>query len=284
MLLLDEIEKAHPDLFNILLQIMDHGKLTDHNGKQVDFRNVILIMTTNAGAADLAKPAFGFMKIKREGDDNEAITRLFAPEFRNRLDSIISFGQLPQGGRLQGGRQVRRCSSRRSSPTATSPSSSPTRRATGWSRTATTRRWAQGRWPGSSSRTIKTPLADEVLFGKLKDGGAVRVIVVDKENGKKALGFEFPEGPITPKPEKDVAEAKKAREKRSAAAKKAAVTRKATIAKARKGKPGGGGGPSGPGGAGPKGGDPLGGNPVGGKSPAAKAPVRTVPKVPLVRS
>ena len=109
---------------------------------------------------------------------------------------------------------------------------------------------------------IKKPLADEVLFGKLKKGGAVRVIVVDKENGKKALGFEFPEGPVTPKPEKDVAEAKKAREKRSAAAKKAAVTRKATIAKARKGKPGGGGGPSGPGGAGPKGGDPLGGNPV----------------------
>ncbi len=89
-----------------------------------------------------------------------------------------------------------------------------------------------------------------MLFGRLKDGGAVRVIVVDDENGKKALGFEFPEGPVTPKPEKDVAEAKKAREKRSAAAKKAAATRKATIAKARKGKPGGGGGLSGPGGGG----------------------------------
>ncbi len=85
VLLLDEIEKAHPDLFNILLQIMDHGKLTDNNGKQVDFRNVILIMTTNAGAADLAKPMMGFTRKKREGDDSEAINKLFSPEFRNRL-------------------------------------------------------------------------------------------------------------------------------------------------------------------------------------------------------
>jgi len=96
VLLLDEIEKAHPDLFNILLQVMDHGKLTDHHGKTVDFRNVILIMTTNAGAADLAKAAFGFTRTKREGDDQEAINRLFAPEFRNRLDQIISFSQLPK--------------------------------------------------------------------------------------------------------------------------------------------------------------------------------------------
>src|SRR6266699_3084229 len=94
VLLLDEIEKAHPDLFNVLLQIMDHGKLTDHNGKQVDFRNVVLIMTTNAGAADLARQAYGFTRIKREGDDVEAINRLFAPEFRNRLDAIITFAHL----------------------------------------------------------------------------------------------------------------------------------------------------------------------------------------------
>src|ERR1700710_2790279 len=96
VLLLDEIEKAHPDLFNVLLQIMDHGKLTDHNGKQVEFRNVILIMTTNAGAADMAKASFGFTRGKREGEDVEAINRMFAPEFRNRLDSIITFGHLPQ--------------------------------------------------------------------------------------------------------------------------------------------------------------------------------------------
>src|SRR5918996_2798165 len=94
VLLLDEIEKAHPDLFNILLQVMDHGKLTDHNGKQVDFRNVIIIMPTNAGAADMAKPAYGFTRVKREGDDLEAINRLFAPEFRNRLDSVITFKHL----------------------------------------------------------------------------------------------------------------------------------------------------------------------------------------------
>ncbi len=95
VLLLDEIEKAHPDLFNILLQVMDHGKLTDHNGKQIDFRNVILIMTTNAGASDMARAAIGFGSSRREGDDMEAINRLFTPEFRNRLDAIIPFGALP---------------------------------------------------------------------------------------------------------------------------------------------------------------------------------------------
>ncbi|HET9225582.1 MAG TPA: AAA family ATPase, partial [Thermoanaerobaculia bacterium] len=95
VLLLDEIEKAHPDVFNVLLQVMDHGKLTDHNGKQVDFRNVILIMTTNAGAADLARPAIGFGKSERDSDDQEAINRLFTPEFRNRLDAIVPFGNLP---------------------------------------------------------------------------------------------------------------------------------------------------------------------------------------------
>src|SRR6201996_4780625 len=94
VLLLDEIEKAHPDLFNILLQVMDHGKLTDHNGKSVNFRNVILIMTTNAGAADLTKAAIGFGRETREGDDKEAIERMFTPEFRNRLDAIIPFSAL----------------------------------------------------------------------------------------------------------------------------------------------------------------------------------------------
>ena len=95
VLLLDEIEKAHPDLFNILLQVMDHGKLTDHNGKQVDFRNVILIMTTNAGASEMAKAAIGFGNSKRTGDDEEAINRLFTPEFSNRLDATIAFDSLP---------------------------------------------------------------------------------------------------------------------------------------------------------------------------------------------
>ena len=94
VLLLDEIEKAHPDLFNILLQVMDHGKLTDHNGKSVTFRNVILVMTTNAGASELAKPAIGFGRESRAGDDREAIERMFTPEFRNRLDAVVGFSNL----------------------------------------------------------------------------------------------------------------------------------------------------------------------------------------------
>ena len=94
VLLLDEIEKAHPDLFNILLQVMDHGKLTDNNGKSVDFRNVILIMTTNAGAQELSKKAIGFNRETNEGADIEAIEKLFSPEFRNRLDAIIPFAPL----------------------------------------------------------------------------------------------------------------------------------------------------------------------------------------------
>src|ERR1044071_10368922 len=94
VVLLDEIEKAHPDVFNILLQVMDHGQLTDSNGKKIDFRNVVLIMTTNAGASDAAKASIGFGRGKREGEDEEAITRLFTPEFRNRLDAVIAFAPL----------------------------------------------------------------------------------------------------------------------------------------------------------------------------------------------
>jgi len=94
VLLLDEIEKAHSDVYNILLQVMDHGKLTDHNGRAVDFRNVVLIMTTNAGAAEQAKSAIGFGRDRRQGEDTAAIERQFSPEFSNRLDSIISFAPL----------------------------------------------------------------------------------------------------------------------------------------------------------------------------------------------
>ena len=95
VLLLDEIEKAHPDLFNILLQVMDNGRLTDQHGKTVDFRNVILIMTTNAGAADMARETVGFGNLTREGEDEQAVQRMFTPEFRNRLDAIVPFGYLP---------------------------------------------------------------------------------------------------------------------------------------------------------------------------------------------
>jgi len=96
VLLLDEIEKAHQDVFNLLLQVMDHGKLTDNNGKSVDFRNIILIMTTNAGASELHKQGIGFGRGMKSDEDQEAINRLFTPEFRNRLDSIIAFAPLEQ--------------------------------------------------------------------------------------------------------------------------------------------------------------------------------------------
>ena len=94
VLLLDEIEKAHPDVFNILLQVMDHGKLTDHNGRTTDFRNVILIMTSNAGASEMSKAAIGFGRDRRVGEDTAAIERTFTPEFRNRLDAVVSFAPL----------------------------------------------------------------------------------------------------------------------------------------------------------------------------------------------
>ena len=94
VLLLDEIEKAHPDIFNILLQVMDHGTLTDNNGRKADFRNVMIIMTTNAGAGELAKSTIGFTTAKQAGDEMGEIKRMFTPEFRNRLDATISFASL----------------------------------------------------------------------------------------------------------------------------------------------------------------------------------------------
>ena len=94
VMLLDEIEKAHPDIFNILLQVMDHGTLTDNNGRKADFRNVVIIMTTNAGASELAKSSMGFTQTKQPGDESGEIKRMFTPEFRNRLDATISFAQL----------------------------------------------------------------------------------------------------------------------------------------------------------------------------------------------
>ena len=199
VLLLDEIEKAHPDLFNILLQIMDHGKLTDHNGKKVDFQNVILIMTTNAGASDLAKAAIGFNRSKREGDDEEAITRLFSPEFRNRLDAIIPS---PTSRRRSSPRWWRSScsSSRRSSATATSPSSSRRRPMHGSPSAAMTRSSARVPWRRVIQEHIKKPLAEEILFGALKDGGIVRVLVQEKD-GQKELGFEYikADAPIRPR-------------------------------------------------------------------------------------
>jgi ATP-dependent Clp protease ATP-binding subunit ClpA len=201
VLLLDEIEKAHPDLFNVLLQIMDHGKLTDHNGKQVDFRNVILIMTTNAGAQDLAKAAYGFTRSKREGDDIEAINRMFAPEFRNRLDSVITFAHLPHEVIAKVvDKFVLQLEAQLADRDVTIELSEEAAKwliEHGYDEQMGARPMAR-----IIQEHIKKPLADEVLFGKLKAGGHVRVVIVKGERGQDALNFEYLDGPVTPKPEK----------------------------------------------------------------------------------
>ena len=178
VLLLDEIEKAHPDLFNILLQVMDHGKLTDHNGKEVDFRNVVLIMTTNAGAAELAKQAIGFGREERVGDDDEAIKRLFSPEFRNRLDAVVSFQSLTPA---VVSKVVDKFIAQLEMQLAD--------RSVSIELTDEARRWLAGsgydRAYGARplarviQEHIKKPLAEELLFGRLAKGGHVKVLVRD---------------------------------------------------------------------------------------------------------
>ena len=209
VLLLDEIEKAHPDLFNVLLQVMDHGKLTDHNGKQVDFRNVIMIMTTNAGAFDLAKAAYGFTRIKREGDDLEAINRLFAPEFRNRLDAIITFGHLQRDVIAKVVEkfvlQLEAQLADRDVTIELSEEAAAWLIEHGYDEQMGARPMAR-----VIQEHIKKGLADEVLFGKLKNGGHVRVVVVKDDKGANKLGFDYPAGPVAPKPEK-IPEKKKRR-------------------------------------------------------------------------
>ena len=202
VVLLDEIEKAHPDLYNVLLQIMDHGRLTDHNGKQVNFRNVILIMTTNAGASDLARQAFGFTRSKREGDDHEAINRQFAPEFRNRLDAIVSFAHLNAdviGMVVE--KFVLQLEAQLADRDVTIELSEPAKAwliQHGYDEQMGARPMAR-----VIQEHIKKPLADEVLFGKLKGGGHVRVVLVkDEATSQDKIGFEFVDGPVTPKPEK----------------------------------------------------------------------------------
>jgi ATP-dependent Clp protease ATP-binding subunit ClpA len=199
VLLLDEIEKAHPDLFNILLQVMDYGKLTDHNGKSVDFRNVILIMTTNAGASDLAKPAIGFGSSVRQGDDEEAINRLFTPEFRNRLDAVISFAALtPETiGRVVD-KFVLQLEEQLADRNVTIELDKGARD------------WLaqKGYHPQFGARplgrviqdSIKKPLAEELLFGRLAKGGIVRAT---KDENEDKLAFEFRDRPEPEKAEEE---------------------------------------------------------------------------------
>src|SRR5690349_16875360 len=190
VLLLDEIEKAHPDLFNVLLQVMDHGKLTDHNGKQVDFRNVILIMTTNAGAADMAKPAIGFGRETRTGEDTEAITRMFTPEFRNRLDATIGFASLaPETVAKVVDKFIMQLEAQLADRQVSIELSDAARDFLA----------KRGFDPLNGARPlarviqehIKKPLAEELLFGKLEKGGVVRVDVVD---GQLTFAYQ-PGGP-----------------------------------------------------------------------------------------
>ncbi len=224
VLLLDEIEKAHPDLFNILLQVMDNGALTDHNGKKVDFRNVIIVMTTNAGAAEAAKAAIGFGSSKRTGDDMEAINRLFAPEFRNRLDAIIPFeGLKPEIVHKVVEKFVMQLEAQLSERGVTFEL---TNDAIKWiAKKGYDDRMGARPLARVIQEHIKKPLADEVLFGNLKKGGTVKVSV-ETVDDKKSLKLEAIEDkPVKPKKEA-VPKKRAAAKKPKVAVKKAAATPK----------------------------------------------------------
>ena len=189
VLLLDEIEKAHPDVYNILLQVMDHGTLTDHNGRTVDFRNVILIMTSNAGATEQAKAAIGFGRDRREGKDTAAIERTFTPEFRNRLDAVISFAPLPKSVILQVVEkfvlQLEAQLMDRNVHIELTPKAAEWLADKGYDDKMGAR--PLGR---VIQEHIKKPLAEELLFGKLAKGGLVKVTV---KAGELHLKLDGPE-------------------------------------------------------------------------------------------
>jgi ATP-dependent Clp protease ATP-binding subunit ClpA len=191
VLLLDEIEKAHPDVFNILLQVMDHGQLTDHNGRTVNFRNVVLIMTSNAGASEQAKAAIGFGRDRREGEDTAAIERTFTPEFRNRLDAVISFAPLPKDTILQVVEKF--VLQLEAQLIDRNVSIELTRKAAEWIADKGYDDKMGARPLGRVIQEhIKKPLAEELLFGKLSKGGLVKVGVKD---GKLDLRIEGPAKP-----------------------------------------------------------------------------------------
>ncbi|MDP3862716.1 MAG: AAA family ATPase, partial [Phaeovulum sp.] len=191
VLLLDEIEKAHPDVYNILLQVMDHGKLTDHNGRQVDFRNVILIMTSNAGAVEQAKSAIGFGRARREGEDTAAVERAFSPEFRNRLDAVVSFLPLPREVIL---RVVDKFVLQLEAQLIDrNVHIELTAEAADW---LAERGYDERMGARPLGRTIqehiKKPLAEELLFGRLTKGGIAKVSVRD---GAIVIDVEEPQRP-----------------------------------------------------------------------------------------
>ncbi|NQZ13802.1 MAG: ATP-dependent Clp protease ATP-binding subunit ClpA [Alphaproteobacteria bacterium] len=195
VLLLDEIEKAHPDIYNLLLQVMDYGKLTDNNGKTIDFRNVILIMTTNAGAAEMARPPVGFNREIRVDEDNEAISRMFTPEFRNRLDAVVPFQSLKQETVAKVvDKFVAQLEAQLTEKNVSILLNDAAR----------TYLAEQGYDPAMGARPlgrviqeqIKKPLAEELLFGKLVDGGVVNIGFKD---GELVFDIESDHKPEEPK-------------------------------------------------------------------------------------
>ena len=191
ILLLDEIEKAHPDIFNILLQVMDHGKLTDHNGRTVDFRNVVLIMTSNAGASEQAATAMGFGRDRRDGEDTKAIEKIFSPEFRNRLDSVISFSTLPMSVIMRVVEKfVLQLEAQLMDKNVTFDL---TTKASEWlAKNGYDEKMGARPLSRLIQEKIKKPLAEDILFGKLKKGGVVKVYV---KNDDIFLEISAPEKP-----------------------------------------------------------------------------------------
>ncbi len=196
VLLLDEIEKAHPDLFNILLQVMDNGRLTDHHGKTVDFRNVVLIMTTNAGAADMQRSGIGFGDVSKADAGDEAVKKLFTPEFRNRLDAIVPFAYLgkPVVARVVD-KFILQLELQLADQNVHIQFDSDAR---SWLAERGYDKLYGARPMGRLIQDkVKQPLAEELLFGKLAQGGEVHVSTKDDEDGKPILAFELT--PAAPK-------------------------------------------------------------------------------------
>jgi ATP-dependent Clp protease ATP-binding subunit ClpA len=176
VLLLDEIEKAHPEVFNLLLQVMDHGTLTDNNGRKADFRNVIIVMTTNAGAQEMSRASIGFTEQDHSSDGMEAIRKMFTPEFRNRLDTIVQFRSLDQRTIIRVvDKLIVELEAQLQDKMVTLELNDDARR------------WIADRGYDASmgarpmarviQEYIKRPLAEELLFGKLTEGGHIRVSV-----------------------------------------------------------------------------------------------------------